>query len=90
MAENKLKLKKLERELGLQPSKNAAQNIDIPALIAKYVGGEGESESENPGGIEGLIQGFIENNPELVQKLASKYLGSSGGENAEGATIFES
>lgn len=81
-AENKLKLKKLEKELGLESKKKGIDlgGLDIPSLIAQYAAGGGESDE---GGVGGVISEFVQDNPELVQSLLSG-IGGNKGENKGG------
>jgi len=81
MAQNRIKLKKLEKELGLSKSKEP--NLDLSKLLDQI---SGDQESGIPDSIEGLISHFAENNPDLVANLAQKYLGSK----AEDGQSYES
>lgn len=72
-AENKLKLKKLEKELGIsQKPKNDLSNIDIKGLISEYLGGE---EEPREGSIldaipSSVVEGFLDKiPPEKIQEI---------------------
>jgi len=79
MKENRIKYKKLERELGLSQGRSATDNkVDLSQLVSMI--SPQEDEDTETGGIEGLIGNFVNNNPELVQGLINKYTKSGTNE----------
>ena len=71
-AENKLKMKKLEKDLGITQKKNPIQDIDIKGLISEYLGGE---EEPREGSIldaipSSVVEGFLDKiPPEKIQEI---------------------
>jgi hypothetical protein len=77
MAENRIKIKKLERELGINTSTKGKTNIDLTQLKTlgkELLGVDTESLTGNDW-LDGIIQGitnYAEENPEVVQNVISK------------------
>lgn len=71
-AENKLKMKKLEKELGINQKKSPIQDIDVKGLISEYLGGD---EEPREGSIldsipPSVIEGFLDKiPPEKIQEI---------------------
>jgi len=90
LAENRLKLKKLAKELDVEIGNNPKESKGIleslKGLDADKIRGildllqTGEDIDEQPDGIEGAIMNFASKNPELVNKLLGG-LSQAGKEN---------
>jgi hypothetical protein len=77
LAENRVKYKKLEREMGLNTRPAApdlSQLLPLASQFLKSGGGAAEEILEEPDGITGALLDYATSHPEIIQSLAKGFL----------------
>ena len=87
MNENRIKLRKMEKELGLTKTPIKTESSIPSGLIGELVNTYLQNQSESGGGgLQDIIGGFIENNPEIVESFVK---GLTKKENPQDNQLYE-
>jgi hypothetical protein len=87
MNENRIKLRKMEKELGLTKTPIKTESSIPSGLIGELVNTYLQNQSESGGsGLQDIIGGFIENNPEIVESFVK---GLTKKENTQDNQLYE-
>jgi len=89
MNENRLKLRKLEKDMGLQKSKITTGEGGVNGIIGEVISNYVKDKGGDTGGLGGLIGDFLEDNPEVVKSFIEGFTNKDGNSSNQNTRLFE-